>query len=238
MPPATPSFSVENLSGSQGNDTLVGDDGDNMLQGWKGDDVLIGGFGDDVLRGGAGADHLDGGGGYNLASYYDSNIGVTVNLATGIGMGGDAAGDTLYLVENLSGSQGNDILVGSDDRNLLNGWAGQDILTGGAEDDRFVLSAVTDSAVGAKADRITDFNHAQGDKIDLSAIDASTAIAGNQAFTFIGTGLYTHHAGELRAVNTSPGVTTIAGDVNGDGASDFHIQLTGNLALVAGDFVL
>jgi len=36
---------------------------------------------------------------------------------------------------------------------------------------------------------------------------------------------------------TSPGVTTVAGDVNGDGASDFHITLTGNLTLVAGDFV-
>ncbi len=79
---------------------------------------------------------------------------------------------------------------------------------------------------------------AQGDKIDLSAIDANTGVAGNQAFTFIGSGLYTGVAGQLRAVNTGPGVTTVAGDINGDGVSDFHIRLTGNLALVAGDFVL
>jgi hypothetical protein len=37
---------------------------------------------------------------------------------------------------------------------------------------------------------------------------------------------------------TSPGVTTIAGDVNGNGTSDFHITLSGNLTLAAGDFVL
>ncbi|WP_221939022.1 hypothetical protein, partial [Mycobacterium sp. KBS0706] len=69
-------------------------------------------------------------------------------------------------------------------------------------------------------------------------IDANTGVAGDQAFTFIGAGLFTGVAGQLRAANTSPGVTTIAGDVNGDGVSDFHIQLTGNLALVAADFVL
>ncbi len=71
----------------------------------------------------------------------------------------------------------------------------------------------------------------------LSAIDAATGVAGNQAFSFIGTGLYTGVAGQLRYAQ-SGGVTTIAGDVDGDGASDFHIQLTGTIALVAGDFVL
>ncbi|WP_221939211.1 hypothetical protein, partial [Mycobacterium sp. KBS0706] len=69
-------------------------------------------------------------------------------------------------------------------------------------------------------------------------IDANTGVAGDQAFTFIGAGLFTGVAGQLRAVNNAPGVTTIAGDINGDGVSDFHIQLTGNLTLFAGDFVL
>jgi len=92
--------------------------------------------------------------------------------------------------------------------------------------------------VGASADRITDFTRAQGDKIDLAGIDANTGAAGNQAFGFIGSGLFTGHAGELRAAVTSPGVTTIAGDTNGDGVSDFHITLAGNLSLVAADFVL
>ena len=60
--------------------------------------------------------------------------------------------------------------------------------------------------VGADADRITDFSHAQADRIDLSAIDASTGAAGDQAFSFIGAGLYTGVAGQLRfsVVGASP----------------------------------
>jgi len=219
---------IENLTGSnQGNDSLSGNAGANTLAGWGGDDML---------RGGAGADRLDGGVGVDTVSYYAGAVGVTVNLATGIGTGGDAQGDVLVSIENVAGSTGADQITGDALANVLNGSAGRDVLTGGAGADRFVLTAVSHSAVGA-ADRITDFNRAQGDRVDLSAIDADTAVAGDQAFTFIGGGAFTHQAGQLRAA-TSPGVTTIAGDLNGDGVSDFHIQLTGAVTLQASDFVL
>ncbi len=236
----------EILSGSQGDDHLAGDALANTLQGWNGNDEIAGAGGNDtveggdgndslsgdtgadVLRGGAGADQLNGGDGSDTVSYYFSSIGVTVDLATGTGHGGDAEGDTLTGFEILTGSQGNDSLTGDALANTLQGWNGNDVLeggigkdalTGGAGADRFVFSAISDSLTGVNADRITDFSHAQGDKIDLSAIDAGTGVAGDQAFTFIGSGLYTHHAGELRFAFTSPGITTIAGDVNGDGAS-------------------
>ncbi|OWJ65188.1 hypothetical protein BWR60_21065 [Inquilinus limosus] len=228
---------IENLSGSQGNDTLVGNSGANTLQGWNGDDVL---------RGGAGADILNGGNGVDTANYGDSTAAISVSLLTGTGSGGDAAGDTLTAIENLSGGQGNDGLAGNAGANTLQGWngndslvggGGKDTLTGGSGTDRFYYMALSDSVVGANADLITDFRHAQADRIDLSAIDASTSVAGNQAFTFIGTGLYTGVAGQLR-YSSSGGVTIVAGDVNGDKVSDFHIQLTGTIALVAADFVL
>ncbi|MGO4125744.1 calcium-binding protein, partial [Inquilinus sp. YAF38] len=128
----------------------------------------------------------------------------------------------------LQGWNGNDLLVGR---------VGHDTLTGGAGADRFQFTALGDSVVGANADRITDFSHAQGDRIDLAGIDARAALAGDQAFSFIGTSLYTGVAGQLRYASVG-GVTTIAGDVNGDKVSDFHITLTGSIALVAGDFVL
>jgi len=230
---------IENLTGSNlANDTLIGNAGANTLAGWGGSDVL---------RGGAGADALDGGAGTDTASYYTSGTGILVSLASGLGSGGEAQGDILTGIENVSGSQGSDSLYGNAGANVLQGWsgndtlvgrAGQDTLTGGAGADRFVYVATAESVVGANADRITDFSHAQGDRIELSGIDANTGVAGDQAFTFIGSGLFTGVAGQLRAANTSPGVTTIAGDVNGDGTSDFHIQLTGALVLVAGDFVL
>ncbi|MGO4126410.1 beta strand repeat-containing protein [Inquilinus sp. YAF38] len=219
---------IENLTGSNlGHDSLGGNAGANTLAGWGGDDVL---------RGGAGADRLDGGAGSDTASYYTGAAGVTVNLATGTGAGGDAQGDTLVSIENVNGSTGADQITGNAAANALNGWAGQDVLRGGGGGDRFVFSAASHSTVGA-ADRITDFSHAQGDRVDLSAIDANSGAAGNQAFSFIGIGAFTHHAGELRYA-VSGGVTTIAGDLNGDGVSDFHIQLTGAIGLVAADFVL
>ncbi len=182
-------------------------------------------------------DVLDGGSGIDAVTYTENEVGVVVNLATGVGRGGNAQGDTYQGIENVNGSTGNDTLIGNAAANALNGWAGTDVLTGSGGADRFVFSSLAHSVVGANADRITDFSHAQGDRIDLSAIDANTGVAGDQGFSFIGTGLYTHHAGELRYA-VSGGTTTIAGDVNGDGASDFHIALTGSLALVTGDFVL
>jgi Ca2+-binding RTX toxin-like protein len=53
--------SIENLVGSQYNDTLVGSAGDNRLNGGLGNDRLGGGDGADVLIGGLGNDQLTGG---------------------------------------------------------------------------------------------------------------------------------------------------------------------------------
>ena len=67
--------------------------------------------------------------------------------------------------------------------------------------------------------------------------DADTGAAGDQAFSFIGGGAFTHHAGELqaRAVGAN---TVISGDVDGNGVADFQIRLNGSVALQATDFVL
>jgi Ca2+-binding RTX toxin-like protein len=228
---------VEHVLGSSHTDVLTGDARANSLSGDAGNDVL---------RGGAGADRLDGGSGIDTASYFTGSVGVAVNLASGTGRGGEAQGDTLIGIESLSGSQGNDSLVGNTGTNTLQGWAGNDILagaggkdtlTGGAGADRFVYGSTVQSVVGANADRITDFSRAQADRIDLSAIDANTVAAGNQAFSFIGGALYTGVAGQLRYAAVG-GVTTIAGDINGDKVSDFHITLTGTISLTAADFVL
>ncbi|MGF6229349.1 Ca2+-binding RTX toxin-like protein [Inquilinus ginsengisoli] len=228
---------VERIDGSQGADTLVGDAGRNTLLGVGGNDVLYGGAGADVLVGGTEID---------TASYYTSSTGVSVNLTAQVGSGNEAQGDLLFEIENLSGSQGNDSLTGTAYANTLQGWngndvltgaGGKDMLTGGAGADRFAYTTVAQSVVGANADRITDFNHVQGDKIDLSAIDADTGTAGDQTFSFIGSALYTGVAGQLR-YHSNGTITTIAGDINGDSASDFHIQLTGSIGVVAGDFVI
>src|SRR6185437_2826190 len=88
------------------------------------DNVIIGNSGANVLTGGAGADTLDGGDGNDTASYASSPFGVTVSLATGTGSGGDAQGDTLSNIENLTGSKFNDTLEGNAGNNVLAGGLG------------------------------------------------------------------------------------------------------------------
>ncbi len=55
--------SIENLRGSNNDDTLTGDTGDNTISGIAGDDTISGGAGSDILLGGAGDDTIFGGGG-------------------------------------------------------------------------------------------------------------------------------------------------------------------------------
>lgn len=54
---------IENLIGSNSNDTLSGDGNSNILSGLAGNDILVGGGGNDFLIGGLGGDTLAGGAG-------------------------------------------------------------------------------------------------------------------------------------------------------------------------------
>ncbi|MEM9682587.1 MAG: cadherin domain-containing protein, partial [Pseudomonadota bacterium] len=122
-----------------GNDTLLGGAGNDQLDGGDGDDTLSGGEGDDVLIGGVGADDLDGGVGLDTISYSGSSAGVSVNLAAGTASGGDAAGDTFSGIENITGSDHNDVLTGDAGDNVLTGGQGDDTAFGGAGDDTYVF---------------------------------------------------------------------------------------------------
>lgn len=123
------------LDGGAGNDTLNAAGTDDILDGGAGTDTLNGNAGNDILRGGAGADMLNGGAGIDTADYSTSAVAVTVSLSsdpsrTSRGSGGDAAGDTLSSIENLTGSDGEDRLTGNRLDNQLVGNAGEDILRG------------------------------------------------------------------------------------------------------------
>jgi Ca2+-binding RTX toxin-like protein len=137
----------------------------------------------------------------------------------------------------LSGLAGNDFLDGGAGNDRLIGGAGKDALTGGAGRDIFVF-ANGDFAgkTATSADSITDFSHAQLDKIDLSAVDANLNVAGDQAFTFVGTAAFTG-VGQLH-VETINGVSFLTGNTGGDLAADFAVKLDNAPTLVASDFVL
>jgi serralysin len=142
-----------------------------------------------------------------------------------------------------------DTLYGGTDNDVLNGGAGRDSLFGGAGDDQFFSGADADTVFGGAGANVLFFSTAANggngtqrdvirdfqtrvDDIDLSFIDAKTAVAGNQAFTFIGAGAFTA-AGQVRYVG---GV--LSGDVGGTLAADFQITLTGAPVLVVGDLIL
>ncbi|MDB5515031.1 MAG: cya 2, partial [Tardiphaga sp.] len=103
----------ETIHGGDGNDDLFGGGGNDVLYGDAGRNLLWGNRGNDTFFGGSGTDAFAGGAGIDTVRYDSSPSGVHVNLAQGIGSGGDAAGDTFNSVENLTGSRFNDILIGN-----------------------------------------------------------------------------------------------------------------------------
>ena len=117
-----------NNTGEAVGDTYVGIEG---LEGSNFNDILRGDNNNNFLIGGAGADVLDGRGGFDFASYITSMIGLTASLANPAVNTGDAAGDTYFNIEHLSGSNFNDILIGNGANNFLMGRGGADDLQGG-----------------------------------------------------------------------------------------------------------
>ncbi len=146
-------ISIENLSGSNFDDVLTGDAGVNRLVGRLGNDVLNGGAGNDYLDGGSGIDVLNGGDGIDTAEYTDSWAGVTVNLLANTGVGGEAKGDTFISIENVLGSQFDDIITGNAVNNRLNGDAGNDTLNGGDGNDMLVGGMGADTLIGGAGDQ-------------------------------------------------------------------------------------
>lgn len=217
------SIGFENVVGSAFADTLTGNVTANTLAGLAGDDTLNGDGGDDVLIGGAGADRLDGGTGFDTANYLESAAGIQVNLATGTGAGGDAAGDTLLNIERVVGSRFDDTITGSDAVNTLEGGAGNDKLSGGAGADTLDGGAGTDTALYLESNSAVIVNlaaglatggHATGDR--LIGIENLTGSIYNDQLT--GDGGVNHlsgFSGDDRLV-AGGGNDTLAGGLGAD----------------------
>ena len=226
----------------------------NIISGNGADNVLDGGAGIDTASyagaggaitvalvtgaqdtGGAGFDTLIAIENLTGSSFDDSLTGnSSVNVLSG-GVGNDKleAGDG---DDTLLGGNGKDKLLGGGGADLLVAGFGRDTMTGGSSADIFDFDAVAETGVTKKTrDQITDFTQGS-DLIDLSTIDADALAVGNQAFAFIGAAAFSGVAGELRS--EAGARTIVMGDINGDGAVDFQIQLTGNVVLTAANFAL
>ena len=174
------------LVGNGEADVITGGTGNDILIGESDNDQLYGGGGNDLLDGGSGNDLLDGGTGSDTASYMDAGAGVTVDLnIVGAQNTVGAGQDTLVSIENLTGSDYDDILTGDDGDNVLIGGGGQDTLTGNDGSDTFKWDS-GDASAGV--DVIQYFQVGLGgDVLDISellsgASDNATAL--EQYLTF------------------------------------------------------
>jgi Ca2+-binding RTX toxin-like protein len=137
---------ADSLDGGPGDDRIQGASGDDVLNGGPGDDVFLTNHletGNDVKNGGDGNDRIiasrdpgndvySGGAGVDLLDFSDASDVVRVSL-DGVADDGpsgeiDNAGTD---IENLKGTRFDDLLVGNSSRNLIEGFAGNDVLVGG-----------------------------------------------------------------------------------------------------------
>ena len=165
-----------------------------------------GNSGADFLSGGAGNDSLSGEGGSDQ-------------------LFGAAGNDT------LTGGAGNDTVSGGDGADRILGGSGRDYLFGGAGADAFVFMSTAEGG----GDRIGDFRRSDGDRIDLSAIDANPLVPGDQAFLFAdGIAFIAYQPGTVR---TYKGYSTTRVEADtGQGVLSFHVQ--GIVTFGADDFIL
>ncbi|MBD9375682.1 hypothetical protein IB238_24055 [Rhizobium sp. ARZ01] len=178
---------------------------------------------------------------FNTASTADDLALVKSVLKGSDSLSGGSYADIIFGYDGndkLYGKTGNDKLKGGAGDDKIHGGSGHDYLFGNSGKDTFIFKSVKDSTVGSLGrDTIYDFQGSEGDKIDLSAIDANTKLADHQAFKFIGKEVFHKKAGELR-FDRKASDTFIFGDVDGDGKPDFAIHLDDALTFSKGHFLL
>ncbi|MCW0002366.1 VCBS domain-containing protein [Pararhizobium sp. YC-54] len=162
------------IYGGSGNDVLNGVGGDDIIEGRGGNDAINGGDGNDALSGGAGNDVIDGGAGVDLLDLSEASSGVTFTLVqsatdTSVNLSAVGLGTDIYRnIEGIIGSDHDDILGGSAFADQIYGGAGSDRMTGGGGGDTFVIA--DNELVPTIDDVIADYNAAQGDVVDLTAL--------------------------------------------------------------------
>ena len=185
-PPSQPTAGPETMTGTEGADTLaggtdsdmvIGGGGDDSMSGQGGADTLSGGDGNDFLQGNVGTDSVNGGAGDDKV--YGGQGDDIVQGGTGNDFVSGDKGDDV-----VRGGQGDDSVAGGEGNDFLSGDLGSDTMTGGPGADTF------HSFAGAGLDVVTDFNLAEGDRVELDPGTAFTTaqVGADTVITLSGAG--------------------------------------------------
>lgn len=135
----------------------------------------------------------------------------------------------------MHGMEGNDHIDGYLGNDALFGGVGNDTVNGNHGNDTFRYGHQLDSTPST-FDVIQDFQSGF-DRIDLSALDANSLVAGNQAFAFNAVKPFFYSAGDLWLVESN-GNTSVYMDINGDNVADMRIDVLGVTGMPVADFTL
>jgi Ca2+-binding RTX toxin-like protein len=215
---------VEKMYASAAGLTLHSNAAGGLLVAGSGGDTLIGGGGADTLQGGSGNDVLIAGSGSGNAVLVGNDGNDHLTATTGNNF--------------LSGGNGNDVLTGGSGNDTLDGGAGADTMNGGGGANTFVYRTADFAAgLAASEDTIIGFNHANGDIINLRAVDANSTTSHVDTFKWIGTSAFDGTPGELRYAADGNGIT-VYGDTNGDKAADIALHFQGLTTISSNSFLL
>ncbi|MEX3012100.1 RHS repeat-associated core domain-containing protein, partial [Hoeflea sp. TYP-13] len=229
-------FWLNLVSGTDGDEFLPATDANDLVRGGNGSDTLFGGLGNDILIGE--------GGGYNQANFdgsssdhvftYNSDGSVTVTSATsgtdvlldigGVWFNGEAAWysiDDLYAdsdgLKVLTGTSGDERIVGTANKDIIRGRDGNDTLYGGAGDDILLGEGSGPNQVdydGSLSDYTFTLNN-DGTVTVTSTAEGTDLLSGIGGVWFIADNAW-HSIDSLYAGNNSNVNATIAGTAGND----------------------
>ncbi|PTS84480.1 hypothetical protein DBR17_07975 [Sphingomonas sp. HMWF008] len=152
---------------------------------------------------------------------------------------GTTAADTIYgLADNdtLSGFAGNDVLNGGSGNHLLVDGAGKYKLLGSTGADTFHFGLVIEPTDGS-ANSVVDLFRFDLNNVSVNPISASALLKESDEYSSIDGSILYNISGKLHG-DIGDGHINVFGDVNRGGISDFINQLSGQIDLIAADFVI
>jgi Ca2+-binding RTX toxin-like protein len=198
---------IQNIFTDHGNDFLVGDAHDNLFMPRAGDDTVDGGAGSDTI------------------SYADDYAGDNIDLQTGTATGQFAGHDILKSIENVIGTDFNDVIRLSNTSGSADGRDGDDSITGGAGNDTLRGGAGNDTIDGGGGFNILSYADASSTGVASTNKVVVVNLATGTAVDNWGN---TDHISNIEEVIGTPYADTLTGGNSANDALEVFVGGAGN----------